>query len=446
MNTNNNTDKHELHLNVRDGRSPYKYVTVDGQLIREHRHVMEQVLGRKLKPNEVVHHKDGNKKNNSPDNLEVLEWSEHSREHYHKRAPGKTNCVQLTCYAEDGTLIKIYESYAEAYKDGHCYDPIRDCVRGLRETYHDMVWVASGKRSGVDHGRAVHQVDPETGKILATFETMSVAARETNHSLWSISKCCKGLLVTHDGYFWVYADEPDEIQKRLEAYSHLGQKPRRPVDVYDAYTGDYLESYEQIADAVRVHPEWDSATVFSICAHEGKYASHKQRIWRFKDDPTPVVPTKQLLVAVDEKTGELRHVYRKAIDAKRVDHYGESAVLQAVRTGKHYKRMLWSLKFAYELPTNYKDYMVASAPSSIGPERGNRVILQKDAVTGKPLAVYARITDAVAATGLDRTSIGGCCRGDRGPYAGFDWIYIKPDDIPVDLPKEAIHLPDQKSS
>lgn len=39
--------------------------------VREHRLVMEQVLGRFLTPDEVVHHIDGDKQNNHPDNLQV---------------------------------------------------------------------------------------------------------------------------------------------------------------------------------------------------------------------------------------------------------------------------------------------------------------------------------------------------------------------------------------
>ena len=51
-----------------------------------HRAVAERVLGRKLKPGEIVHHRDGNKQNYSPENLQVLQnQSEHCRLHFTKR-------------------------------------------------------------------------------------------------------------------------------------------------------------------------------------------------------------------------------------------------------------------------------------------------------------------------------------------------------------------------
>uniref|UniRef100_A0A6M3IL38 Putative homing endonuclease n=1 Tax=viral metagenome TaxID=1070528 RepID=A0A6M3IL38_9ZZZZ len=40
-----------------------------GGYIREHRLVMEEILGRPMTRREVIHHKDGNHANNSPDNL-----------------------------------------------------------------------------------------------------------------------------------------------------------------------------------------------------------------------------------------------------------------------------------------------------------------------------------------------------------------------------------------
>jgi endogenous inhibitor of DNA gyrase (YacG/DUF329 family) len=46
-----------------------------------HRHVASIKLGRWLNSDEHVHHKDGNKLNNVPENLEVLSNSEHAKLH-----------------------------------------------------------------------------------------------------------------------------------------------------------------------------------------------------------------------------------------------------------------------------------------------------------------------------------------------------------------------------
>lgn len=59
----------------------YALVLIDGKYVPEHRYVVEQYIGRKLHRREHVHHKDGNKLNNDPKNLQVLTASEHAKLH-----------------------------------------------------------------------------------------------------------------------------------------------------------------------------------------------------------------------------------------------------------------------------------------------------------------------------------------------------------------------------
>ena len=67
-----------------DGQG-YVQVLVDGRRYRLHRLVMEGVLGRPLETSEVVHHIDGVRTNNCPENLRLYGRSEHTYQHGPRR-------------------------------------------------------------------------------------------------------------------------------------------------------------------------------------------------------------------------------------------------------------------------------------------------------------------------------------------------------------------------
>lgn len=81
-------------------KSRYKRIKLkDGSTRDEHRLIIEKILGRKLKFNECVHHKDENTRNNSVENLEVMDRKDHSRLHLKRefldRKPSNEERVKL---------------------------------------------------------------------------------------------------------------------------------------------------------------------------------------------------------------------------------------------------------------------------------------------------------------------------------------------------------------
>ena len=94
-----------------------------------HRVVAENTLGRLLKPDEIVHHRDGNKGNDDPSNLEVIINAEHSRQHSIERAP-KDASFNCPC----GKTVKLrphaYRLRLKRSKHGILY-----CSKGCATRY-----------------------------------------------------------------------------------------------------------------------------------------------------------------------------------------------------------------------------------------------------------------------------------------------------------------------
>ncbi|MEB3302014.1 MAG: HNH endonuclease signature motif containing protein [Cyanobacteriota bacterium] len=92
----------------------------------EHRVVAEQILGRPLRRGEIVHHKDGDKHNNDPSNLEVMTQSDHVREHFFRDKQIQWNGERLfpAEWAERFELSR--HQFHNRYRAGWSMDRIRD--------------------------------------------------------------------------------------------------------------------------------------------------------------------------------------------------------------------------------------------------------------------------------------------------------------------------------
>lgn len=81
------------------------YIKRDGR--HEHRAVAEQNLGRSLLPGEIAHHRDENKRNNAPENIQALaSQAEHARLHgLGRKRPPRATCKVGHALTPENTLI-----------------------------------------------------------------------------------------------------------------------------------------------------------------------------------------------------------------------------------------------------------------------------------------------------------------------------------------------------
>lgn len=101
----------------------------------EHRHVMEQKLGRKLKRGENIHHRDGDKLHNHPDNLELWTVQQPSGQRVVDKAKWAVNFLRdhPEVLRELGVRLLLLESAeaTEVLEREYQNITVSDAIRGI---------------------------------------------------------------------------------------------------------------------------------------------------------------------------------------------------------------------------------------------------------------------------------------------------------------------------
>ena len=120
----------------------YEMSSKHGKNIRKHRLVIAEHLGRELSSDELVHHKDGDKRNNRLENLEILSRSEHVKVH----GPiGERRKKKVYQYNLAGQFICEWDSAVSIQRQlGFHRSNISKCCRGEIKRVYGHIWKFKG--------------------------------------------------------------------------------------------------------------------------------------------------------------------------------------------------------------------------------------------------------------------------------------------------------------
>ena len=117
-----------------------------------------------------------------------------------------------------------------------------------------------------------------SGIFIKQWDSVFSITKEYGYNSGNIYNCCRGVVLSVNGYIWRYKDDFLEIDLNKLNYQ------KRKIKQYDM-KGNFIKSYDSIKEAASFG--FNDGNIQDCCVYRLK--SHKGFIWRYIEDNNPVV-------------------------------------------------------------------------------------------------------------------------------------------------------------
>ena len=265
---------------------------------------------------------------------------------------------------------------------------------------------------------AVEQLDPVTGDIIQSFESIAEASRETGIHKVNIGKAVSGKRRQAGNYLW--------RRKGDKEIPELFEKPPTSVNVpvkqLDPVTGEVIQSFESIAEASRQTGITKQSIAFAVNGgrqrHAGKF------LWRRQGESAvpelfESTPSSRYVAVVIEQldpvSGKVVQSFESISEASQQTGIGRSSIRSALN-GKyrHAGSFLWRKQGDKAVPNLFEGAPNTSSTKQVPVE-------QLDPVSGKVIQTFDSIEEASRETGISNDGIQNALRGKQRHAGKFLW-------------------------
>lgn len=199
-------------VNCKNGYLSYNLTLPDGRMKRVYAHRLVAFAFIPIIPGKnEVNHIDGNKLNNSVENLEWVN-SKENKQHAHEKELYKY--THVFCFSKDKRLVAEYKDIAEAAAATKvAYSRIiQEVHKEKKALTGNFYWSDSPvlgetiEYKNTGKAKPVNQYD-KNGKYIMTYPSTGIAAKAINGSNSHIGECCRGKIKSYKGYIWRYVED-----------------------------------------------------------------------------------------------------------------------------------------------------------------------------------------------------------------------------------------------